>query len=140
MSRSPVARFPRSHIITPVLRSLHWLLIRLRTIYKTLFLTYQTWHHLIPSHHTRLKELFVIITGLLDTPFHRATLEPGTSSYSPNRVGSCFSQKLLKTFDMHFVNISVYDSKCRCWSSSLTAGTSLFLSVVFFFMLVCCFK
>ena len=45
-----VARISRHEHITPVLKTLHWLPIHKRTIYKLLLLTYKAVHGMLPVH------------------------------------------------------------------------------------------
>jgi hypothetical protein len=84
-----VARIPRSHHITPILRSLHWLPVKQRTVYKILLLAYKTQHNLAPQYLMDLissykpqRTLRSSSQGLLVMPFRPKTIFYGDRSFA----------------------------------------------------------
>jgi len=84
-----ITRVPRCNHITDTLRTLHWLPVRQRTMYKILLLAYKTKHHLAPKYLTDLispykpkRNLRSANQSLLATTFCPSTIFYGDRTFA----------------------------------------------------------
>jgi hypothetical protein len=56
-----VTRTPKSHHISPVIKSLHWLKVKERIEYKVIYLTYNTLQLSQPSYHSTTTSLYPLV-------------------------------------------------------------------------------